>query len=134
MFMGNKEVWAGPGATFACVAALVIHGRYKLPVFVYCSVLPYGRCMTSIRVAGLIFLSGILRRIKCPVAPAYAMAWLLSTFILDVLNRVSCFGYSMLSMEDLSVIGSVRAVMSYFHLLWIIILSSLSSSSSYKVL
>ena len=62
--------------------------RYNFPVNVDCSVLPSGRCMTRGQVAGLIFLSGASGRIKCPVDPASAMAWLTSIFILDVLNRV----------------------------------------------
>ena len=71
---------------------------------------------------------------QIPVVSAYAMAWLTSIFILDVLNMVSCFGYSMLSMVGLSIIASIRAVMSSFHFLWKILLSSSFSSSSYKVL
>ena len=90
--------------------------------------------MTSVRVAGLIFLSGAPGRIKCPVSPSSAMAWLLSIIILDLLNRVSFFRDSMLFMDKLSVIGPVWAVMSYLQLLWIIVLSSSYSSSSYKVL
>ena len=90
--------------------------------------------MTGVRVSGLILLSGDPGIIKCPVAPASPMAWFLSIFILDVLNRVPCFGDYMLSMEELSVIGYVWAVISSLQLLWIIILSSSSSSSSYKVL
>ena len=67
-------MWARPETTCACVYALGIHGRSKFPVFVYFSVLPTGRCMTRVRVSGLIFLSGALGRIKYPVAPASAMA------------------------------------------------------------
>ena len=92
-------MWDRTGTTCYCLAALGSHGRSKFPVCVYCSVLPYGIFMTGGRVAGLIFLSGDPGRIKCPVAPVYAMAWFTSIFILDALNRVSCFGYSMLSME-----------------------------------
>ena len=40
----------------------------------------------------------------------------------------------MLSMEDLSISGSVWAVMSSLQLLWIIFLYSSSVSPSYKVL
>ena len=71
------------------MTALGSQGRSKFPVCVDCSVLPYGRFMTRGRVAGLIFLSGAPGRIKCPVAPASAMAWLTSIFILGVFNRVS---------------------------------------------
>ena len=45
-------------------------------------------------------------------------------FILDVLNSVSCFGYSMLYMEESSVSGYLQELMSYLQLLWIIVLSS----------
>ena len=58
------------------------------------------------------------------------MAWFLSIFILDVLNRVSGFGEYMISVEELSVIGSVWAAMSSFKLLRIMVLSYLLSSSS----
>ena len=44
--------------------------------------------MNRVRVAGLILLIGAPRRIKRPVTPESAMSWLLSIFILDVLNRV----------------------------------------------
>ena len=124
----------GPGMTCACVDALGSHGRYKFSVCVDCSVFPYIRCMTRGRVAGLIFLSGAPGRIKFPVAPASTMAWLASIFILDVLIRVSCFGDSMLYMEELSISGFFRAVMSYLQLLWMIVLYSLLSYSLYKVL
>ena len=62
------------------------------------------------RVAGLIFLSWAPGRIKFPVAPASAMAWLTSIFILDVLNRVYCFGDYMLSMREFSINGYIWAV------------------------
>ena len=90
--------------------------------------------MTRGRVDGLILLSGYPGRIKSPVAPASAISWLRSIFILDVLNKVSWFGDYMLSMEELSGSGSFRAVMSYLQLLCIILLSSSLLSSSYKVL
>ena len=61
-----------PGTTCACLDALGIHGRSNFPVFIYCSVLPSGICMTRGRVAGLILLSGAPGRIKCPVATASA--------------------------------------------------------------
>ena len=80
-----------------CVAALGSHWRSKVPVCVDCSVLPSGRCITKGHVAGLIFLSGAPGKLKYPVDSAFTMAWLNSIFILDVLNRVSCFGDSMLS-------------------------------------
>ena len=94
-----KDIRARPGTTCSCVAALESHGGSKLPVFVYCIIFPSGRCMTRVRVAGLIFLSGDPGRKQFPVAPASLMAWLTSIFILDVLNRVSSFGYYMLSIE-----------------------------------
>ena len=84
--------------TCACVDALVIHGRSKFPVCVYFSILPSVRCMTRRQVSGLISLSGVPGRIKFPVSTSSTMTWLLSIFILGVLNRVSCFGYSMPSM------------------------------------
>ena len=71
---------------------------------------------------------------QIPVVSAYAMAWLTSIFILDVLKRVSYFGDSMLSMEESFVHVSVWGVTLSLQLLWIIVLSSSSSSSSYKVL
>ena len=98
----------------SCVDALDSHGRSKFSGCIYCSFLPSGRCMTRGLVAGLIFLSGDTGRIKFYVAPASEMAWFLSTFILDVLIRVSCFGDSLLSMKELSDIWSVWAVMSSF--------------------
>ena len=134
ILMDTKEMWASPFTMCVYVAALGSHGRYKFPVCVYFSVLPCSRCITRGPVAGLIFLSGYPGRIKLPVAPAYAMAWLLSIFILDVLNRVSCFVYYIHSIEELSVIGSIRAVILSLHFLWIIVLYSSSSSSSYEVL
>ena len=48
----TKEVWARPGMTCACGAALGSHGRSKLPVCVECSVFPYGKYMTRIQVDG----------------------------------------------------------------------------------
>ena len=86
------------------------------------------------RVAGLIFLSWAPRRIKFPVAPASSMAWLTSIFMLDVLNRVYCFGGFMLSMEESSVSGSIWEVTSSVQLLWMIVLSFSSIFSSYNVL
>ena len=134
ILMETKDVWDSLGTTCACVAALGSHGIYRFPMCVHFSVLPYGRFMTRGRVSCLIFLSDVPGRIKFPVAPESAMDWLLQIFILDMLNRVSCFGDSMLSLEELSVSGSVWAIMSYLQLLWIIFISSSSSSSSYKVL
>ena len=67
--------------------------------------------MTRGCVDGLIFLSGSTGRIKFPVTPTSLMAWFLSIFILDSLNRFSCFGDSMLSIEESCVSGSVWAVM-----------------------
>ena len=122
-------MWARPGTTCAYVDSLGIHGRYKFPVCVYCSVLPSVICMTMERVSGLIFLSGYPGRIKCPFSPASAIDWLVSIFILDVLNSVSCFGDSMISMEESSVSGSIRSVVSSLQVLWIVVLSSSSSSS-----
>ena len=133
ILMDNKEVWNMPGTTCACEANLSSHGRYKFTVCLDCSVLPSDRFMTRGLVTGLIFLSGAPGE-KIPVVYASSMAWLTSLFILDVLNRVSCFGYSMLSMVELSISASIRAVMSSFHFLWKIILSSSLSSSSYKVM
>ena len=92
-------MWARPGTTCAYVDSLGIHGRYKFPVCVYCSVLPSVICMTMERVSGLIFLSGYPGRIKLSVASSSSMASLLSIFILYVLNRVSFFEDYMLSME-----------------------------------
>ena len=60
----TKEVWARPGMTCACGAALGSHGRSKLPVCVYCTVFTYCRCMTRGWVAGLILLTGDPGRIK----------------------------------------------------------------------
>ena len=134
ILMDNKEVWDIPGTTCACEANLSSHGRYKFTVCLDCSVLPSDRFITRGLVSGLILLSGDPGIIKFPVAPASTMAWFLSIFILDVLNRVPCFGDYMLSMEELYVIGSVWSVISSLQLLWIIILSSSSSSSSYKLL
>ena len=82
------------------MTALGIHGISNFPLFVDCSVLPYVRCMNMGRVARLIFLIGDPEKIKCPVAPVSAMSRLLSIFILAVLNMVSCFGDSILSMEE----------------------------------
>ena len=134
ILMNTKKVWAWLCTECAYMADLGSHGRSKFTVCVYCSVFQYCRGMTRGRVAGLIFLRGAPGRIKCPVAPAYAMAWLTSILILYMLNRVSCFGDSMLSMEELFVSGYVRAVMLSLQLLLIIVLYSPSSSSSYKVL
>ena len=50
ILMETKEVWARPGIMCACMAALGIHGRFKLTVCVDCSVFPSGRCMTRFRV------------------------------------------------------------------------------------
>ena len=61
------------------------------------------------------------------------MAWLTSIFMLDVLNRVSFFGYSILLMEESSFSGYVLALTSSVQLMWIIVLSSSLSLSSYKV-
>ena len=116
------------------MANLGSHERYRFTVCVDCSVLPYVRYMTRYRPDGLIFLSGAPGITKFHIATAYEIAWLTSILILDVLNRVSCFGDYMLSMEELYVIGSVWSVISSLQLLWIIILSSSSSSSSYKLL
>ena len=127
--MDNKEVWARPGMMCACVAALGGHGRSNFSVCIYCSALPCGRCMTRGRIDGLIFLSGYPGRIKCPFSPASAIDWLVSIFILDVLNSVSCFGDSMISMEESSVSGSIWSVVSSLQVLWIVVLSSSSSSS-----
>ena len=99
ILMNTKEVWARPGMMCTCVADLGIHGRSKLPVCVYCTVFPYCICMTRGQVTGLILLSGAPGRIKCPVAPASATDWSTSIFIFYVLNRVSCFGDYMLSIE-----------------------------------
>ena len=89
ILMDIKGVWDRLGTTCARVDTLGSHGRYKFPVCVDYSVLPYGRCMTMGQVANLILLSRAPGRIKCPVAPASAMAWLTSIFILGVFNRVS---------------------------------------------
>ena len=99
IFMDNKEVWARPGTTCACMADFGSHVRSKFPVYVDCSVLPSGRFMTRGRVSGLILLSEAPGRINPPVAPASKMALLASIFILDALSRVSFSGDSMLSME-----------------------------------
>ena len=111
ILMETKEIWARPGTPCACVASLVSHGRSTFHVFVDCSFVPSGRCMTSGTVAGLIFRSGSPGRIKCSLAPASEIYWLISILILDVLNRFSCFGDSMISMEESSVSGSVWEVM-----------------------
>ena len=79
-------------------------------------------------------MSGAPGIIKHPVDTASTMAWLTSMFMLDVLNRVSCFGNYMLMMEEDSVSGSVWAVTLSVQFLWIIVLSYSSSLSSYKVL
>ena len=74
-------------------------GEYKTIIHSNCSVLPYVIYMARIRVSGLIFLSGAPGRIKYSVAHVYSMAWLISIFILDVLNMVSCFGDYVISIE-----------------------------------
>ena len=122
ILMDTKDVWARPVTTFACVDALGSNGKTKFPVCVDCSVLPSGRCMTRGLVSGLTFLSGAPGIPKLHIATAYEIAWLTSILILDVLNRVSCFGDYMLSKEESSVSGSVQAVMSLVQLLRIIVL------------
>ena len=97
--MDTKEVWDRTGTTCAFVAYLGSHGRSKFPLCVYCSVLPYVIYMARSRVSGLIFLSGAPGRIKYSVAHVYSMAWLISIFILGVLNMVSCFGDYVISIE-----------------------------------
>ena len=77
ILMETKEVWDRMGTMCAYMDALGRHGRYKFTVCVYCSVLQSGRCITRGQVSGLIFLSGAPGRIKCPVAPASEMPWLL---------------------------------------------------------
>ena len=121
--MNTKELWARTGTMCACVAAFGVHGTYNFPVGVYFILFPSIRCMTRGQVSGLIFLSGNTGRIICPVAPASTMAWLTSIFILDVLNRISCFGYYMISMDESSISAPIWAVMSSLQLLWIIFLS-----------
>ena len=89
ILMEPKYVWYSRGATCDCVDALGVHGRSNFPVCLYFSVLTSSICMTRGRVDGLILLSGYPGRIKSPVDPASAIAWLRSIFILDVLNKVS---------------------------------------------
>ena len=45
-------MWARPGTTCAYVDDLGRHERYKLTVFVDCSLFTSSKCMTSGRVAG----------------------------------------------------------------------------------
>ena len=78
ILMDTKEVWHRIGTGCTCVFTLGRHGRSRFSVCVDCSVLLSGIFMTRILVAGLIFLSGAPGRIKCPVAPASAMDFLLS--------------------------------------------------------
>ena len=89
ILVDTKEVWSRMNTAYARMADLGSHGRYKLPVCVYSSVFPSGKCMISGRFYGLIFLSGAPGCINCPVDPVSKMNWLASIFVLDVLNRVS---------------------------------------------
>ena len=47
ILMGTKEVWSRPSTTYSRVADLGGHGRSKLPVCIYSSVFPSGKCMIS---------------------------------------------------------------------------------------
>ena len=91
ILMDTKDVWARMGMECACVDDLGIHGRYKSPVCVYCSVLASRICMTRGWVSGLIFLSGDPGRIKFSVASASEMAWFLSIFYLICVEQSFLF-------------------------------------------
>ena len=60
ILMDTKDVWDMPGTTCACVDALGRHGRSNFPVSVDCSVLPYGKCMTSAVWACRTVLRGVI--------------------------------------------------------------------------
>ncbi len=69
------------------------HGIASSHVCVDLTCTPSGRFIVSSLLAGWMFSTGVPGRTKCPMAPALAIAWSTTIFILDVLSTISKFSF-----------------------------------------
>ena len=85
---------ANPGTMCARVASSGSHGMFNLHVCVDFIVSPSGRLMINGFVVGLTSITGAPGTMKCPVAPASAIAWSTAILIELVLKIVSACSVS----------------------------------------